>query len=239
MSAVGEQASRIEGSVFYRERIALPPGAEVTVQLEDISRADAPAEVLATVTMSPKSGPPYDFFIDYDPAQIDERMRYALRAAIRVGDRLMFTNTEFIDAFGGNPVQVLVQRVPSAITPEGPALENTLWQLQTLAGETAPVGSQGKSIDLQFDGEGQRAGGFSGCNRYSGGYQREGNSSHGSPLSFGLMAGTMMACPDVGDLEQVYLKALGDVDGFRIEQDVLALLMGDAVIATYRAQGEP
>ena len=32
----------IEGEVLYRERILLPPGAQLTVQLEDISRSAIP-----------------------------------------------------------------------------------------------------------------------------------------------------------------------------------------------------
>jgi hypothetical protein len=35
------------GTVSYREHIALPPGATVMVRLQGVSRADAPAEVLA------------------------------------------------------------------------------------------------------------------------------------------------------------------------------------------------
>lgn len=40
----------IQGNVTYRERIALPDDAKVTVTLEDVSLADAPAEVLSRQT---------------------------------------------------------------------------------------------------------------------------------------------------------------------------------------------
>lgn len=43
----------VTGTVTYRERIALPPGATVTVRLQDVSRADAPAEVLAEEMIVP------------------------------------------------------------------------------------------------------------------------------------------------------------------------------------------
>lgn len=46
----------IEGTVFYRERMMLPPGVEVEVQLQDISRADAMARVIATVSQVPEGG---------------------------------------------------------------------------------------------------------------------------------------------------------------------------------------
>lgn len=107
--------ARIEGAVFYRERIMLPPGAAVEVQLQDISRADAMATVLATVLLTPQGGPPYDFAIEYDPGRIDPRMRYALRATISLDEQLLFSSNEYIDPFGETPVQILVQRVPEAV----------------------------------------------------------------------------------------------------------------------------
>ena len=103
--------AQIEGTVFYRERIALPPNAVVEVQLEDVSRSDAPATVMAVVTLNSEQGPPYAFSIDYSPDQIDSRMTYALRATIRVDDKLRFINTEYINPFSGNPVEVLVRGV--------------------------------------------------------------------------------------------------------------------------------
>jgi putative lipoprotein len=113
-SSAGQAMAQIEGTVFYRERIALPPHAVVEIQLEDVSRPDALATVMATVTLNSKSGPPYAFSIDYDPTQIDSRMTYALRATIRVDDKLMFTTMDYTDPFSGNPVSVLVRRVPTS-----------------------------------------------------------------------------------------------------------------------------
>jgi putative lipoprotein len=230
------ETARIEGQITYRERMMLPPGAEVEIQLQDISRADAMATVLATVTLTPESGPPYPFAIEYDPANIDSRMRYALRATITVGDKMMFATTDYIDAFSGNPVEVLVRRVAAPVNADAASLEGAPWTLLTLGGETAALGSGGKPVDLQFSAEGNRASGFSGCNRYTGGYAREGTSQHGSPLSFGNMAGTMMACADGAEIEQTYLQMLGRVDAFRVQGKTLSLLQGDQVLATFQAQ---
>jgi len=111
----GEAKARIEGSVVYRERMMLPPEAQIEVQFQDISQADALASVLATVQIAPRGGPPYAFAIDYDPGRIDKRRRYALRASISVGENLMFTSTDYIDPFGGNPVEILVRRVAEPV----------------------------------------------------------------------------------------------------------------------------
>jgi len=226
--------AQIKGSVYYRERIMLPPGAEVEVQLLDISKADAMATVLASLMMTPEGGPPYAFAIEYDPATIDQRMRYALRATISMQDKLMFTTTDYIDPFSGNPVDVLVRRAPSPPQQSGPTLEQQAWVLQTLAGEPAGMGAGDKSLDIQFQADGMRVAGFSGCNRYSGSYTRDGVSQHGSPLQFGLMAGTMMACAGGGEIEQKYLQMLTKVTAFRLTNGSLSLLAGAEVLATYQ-----
>ncbi len=226
--------SVIRGQVFYRERMMLPPGSEIEVQLQDISRADAMATVMASVMLDAEGGPPYDFAIDYDPARIDPRMRYALRATISRGARLLFTTTDYIDPFAGGDVEVLVRRVAEPVSREVPALEGTVWVLQTLGGEPAPTGASGRPVDFQLLAEEGRVGGFSGCNRYTGSYGRDGVSAQGSPLSFGPLAGTMMACEEGGELEQRYLKALAAVTAFRLDGDGLALLAGDDVVATFQ-----
>jgi putative lipoprotein len=224
----------IKGQVVYRERMMLPPEAEIEVQLQDISRADAMATIMATVLLKAEGGPPYPFSIEYNPAQIDPRMRYALRATISVEDQLLFTSTDYIDPFGdGSPVEVLVRRVAEPVSRGGPALEGTVWQLQTLRGEPAAPGAEGKPVDLELLAETSRVGGFSGCNRYMGSYSKEGATERGSPLSFGPLAGTMMACQQGGELEQQYLKSLGGVTAFTIEGDVLSLLSGNDIVATF------
>ena len=226
----------INGSVIYRERMMLPPGAELEVQLEDISRADAPATVLASVLITPEGGPPYPFSIDYDPAEIDSRMLYALRARIELEGRLLFTNTEFIDAFGGNPVEVMVQRVPGERNQAEPQLEDVEWELLALEGRDSIAGSDGRLPDLTFVADEQRAAGFSGCNRYFGSYLREGVSEHGSPLSFGPLAGTMMACADGSELERDFLAGLARVNGFHFDGAELVLLQDGRELARFRAR---
>ena len=89
----------IEGSVFYRERIMLPPNAEITVTLEDVSRMDVAADVIATTTFPAVGGPPWGFTLEYDSASIDSRHRYAVRAWVEMNGQLMFTNTMQIPAF--------------------------------------------------------------------------------------------------------------------------------------------
>jgi len=114
LAPVGSK-SVVSGAVFYRERIALPPDARIIVKLVDVSRADAPAVVLAEQEIAPEGSVPVAFELEYDPARIDERMSYAVQARIEAGGRLMFTTTEMIPVITRDSptedVQVLVRRV--------------------------------------------------------------------------------------------------------------------------------
>ncbi len=47
LSACGSSSKEsVTGTVTYLQRIALPPDAVVTIRIEDVSKADAPAEVI-------------------------------------------------------------------------------------------------------------------------------------------------------------------------------------------------
>lgn len=104
----------ISGEVWYRERIALMPGAKVVVTLEDVSRADAPATAITDYTyVVDGKAPPYPFKLVYSPSAIDERMTYALRAKILKDGKLLFINTERVDPFAGEPgepVRIMVTK---------------------------------------------------------------------------------------------------------------------------------
>lgn len=76
----------VTGTVTYRERIALPPDAVITVQLQDVSLADAPAVVMGEQVI-PAEGRqvPIPFAVPYDPAQIQPGRSYSLAARIEDG----------------------------------------------------------------------------------------------------------------------------------------------------------
>jgi len=63
-------AQAIKGTATYRERMALPAGSIFELTLEDVSRADAPALVIATSRIASPGNPPIAFSMPYDPARI-------------------------------------------------------------------------------------------------------------------------------------------------------------------------
>ena len=89
---VVENTQVISGTVSYRERIALPENAVVTVTLEDISLADAPSTVIATQEFTTDGKQvPFAFELSYDNDKIKANHRYNMRAAIHVDGKLRFT----------------------------------------------------------------------------------------------------------------------------------------------------
>ena len=73
----------VKGTATFRERMVLPPNAVFEAQLEDVSRMDAPAEVIARTALKSLGNPPFAFEIPYDPARIQSNHSYSVRGRIR------------------------------------------------------------------------------------------------------------------------------------------------------------
>ena len=102
----------LDGEVFYLQRIALPPSATLSVSLQDVSLADAPAVVLDEQKDPVKGQVPLPFHLSYDPAQVKPGHRYSVSARIEVNGELMFITTEnHAVQLDGNDPQPLKIRV--------------------------------------------------------------------------------------------------------------------------------
>ncbi|WP_422059191.1 YbaY family lipoprotein [Sphingopyxis sp.] len=92
----------VTGSIAYRERIALPPTAQIEVRLDDVSLADAPARNMATQSFAAEGKQvPFAFSLTVDRADIDPRHSYAVAARITDADGtlLFITDTRNSVAF--------------------------------------------------------------------------------------------------------------------------------------------
>jgi uncharacterized lipoprotein YbaY len=127
----------LSGTVTYLLRIALAPDAVVEVTLQDVSKADAPAEVISTQKIETKGAQvPISYALKYDPAKIDAKNTYAVRATITEGGKLTWTSTKRYPVLTrGAPVdsvEIIVEQVPqasAAATPDSatlPALTGVL-----------------------------------------------------------------------------------------------------------------
>jgi putative lipoprotein len=91
--AVSAPFGTVTGTVTYLQRIALPDDAVLTVELQDTSRADAPAFVLAQQQFATNGRQvPFAFALNYDTGSIAVNGRYTVRATIRLGDELIWTS---------------------------------------------------------------------------------------------------------------------------------------------------
>jgi putative lipoprotein len=226
--------------VFYRERMLLPPTAELKVTFEDGAKMDVAAEKIAEATVPIQGAPPYRVTLSYDPSKLGVQGRYGVRARIENEGQLMFTSTQMNPAFGvdgskdgapNDPVKVLVSRVAAARRPNAPALTDTRWVLVKLRGEGATLGAGGKAPFFTLTAEEQRISGFAGCNQMTGGYQVDGNK-----LSFSKIAMTMKACSEGMDLEHEVGKALEETRSYEISADALRLLSKDGTtVAEFKA----
>jgi uncharacterized lipoprotein YbaY len=120
----------LSGTVTYLLRIALAPDAVVEVTLQDVSKADAPAEVISTQTIETQGAQvPIAYSLKYDPAKIDAKNTYAVRATITEGGQLTWTSTKRYPVLTrGAPVdnvEIIVEQIPqtsAAATPDSAAL---------------------------------------------------------------------------------------------------------------------
>jgi len=114
----------------------------------------------------------------------------------------------------------------SAETP----LLDTHWKLVALNGAAIEIHpEQRRDVHLKFGPEEGRVSGFAGCNTINGSYETDAGN-----LNFGLLATTMMACPQL-DQETEFLKALEGIKHFSILGESLALSDDGSVVARFKA----
>lgn len=106
-----------------------------------------------------------------------------------------------------------------ATTGSSSPLRNTYWKLVSLGADPVLPVERQREAHLVLAATETRVSGSGGCNRITGSFELDGDR-----LSFGRMAGTMMACPSGMDVEQRFLKTLGQVARWRVDGKRLHLL---------------
>jgi putative lipoprotein len=204
----------LSGEVLYRERIALPENAVVSVQLADVSRMDAAADVIGEQEISPAGQVPVKFEIRFNDSKITKNMTYALQARITVDGELWFINDTHhgVDPLASEAQTILVKRVAQDSTD---ALRGVEWTLVSIEGfGELPDNPVTFSIDNE-----ERAGGRGPCNGYFGSAKIDGEA-----VSLSQIGATQMACePARMKAERAYFDALGEVKAYAIDDGQLVL----------------
>jgi heat shock protein HslJ len=129
---------------------------------------------------------------------------------------------------------LMVQCKSTHVSTSKPSFENTHWRLLEMNGN--PIITLDASRDVHITmatekGE-PRITGFAGCNSLTGGYTLSGDK-----VKF-VIATTKMMCPEEQmAVEDFLLKALSSATSYKIEGDVLELLDGQTMLATFKAIG--
>lgn len=244
LATADEAGGHLKGQATYRERMALPPSAVFEATLEDVSRANARAEVIGRARIEQPPNPPIPFDIAYDTSRIDPRHSYTVRARIVADGKLFFTTDQHYPVLTGghgNDVSLLLKRVAAPSSNGGTVtsptagaarLENTYWRLTQLGDTAITAASKQQAAHLILYSQTRLVSGSGGCNRVTGSYQL-----NGEQLIFSHMAGTMMACITGMDTEKAFLQALGRVNKWRITGRRLDLRDADGkVIASLEAR---
>lgn len=224
---------RIDGSVNYPRRIALPDDAMLTVELLDVSKADAKTARLARLSL-PGGGRqlPLQFELPYYQADIQPSHRYSVRATLTSsGGELLYTTAQpaaVLTQGSGNKVQLELQQVQSR---SDSALENTYWKLTAIGAHPVQVQpNEREAYLLLLDG---RVSGSSGCNKLMG------NFTHRAPgeLHMGPLGSTGMACPpNMMEQEAALVAVFARATRYQITGDTLVLMDADAMLARFEAR---
>jgi putative lipoprotein len=234
--------ARLVGTVLYRERMALPADATVEVRLEDVSRADAPAEVLAEQTIATEDRQvPIAFELRYAAEAIRPDRRYGIRAVIRgpAGELLFTTTTPHAVLENGAPsqdIEIVLQRAANepnlgagAPSPVDDVLFGA-WLLVTFqeASGLEEAVADGQRYTIEFTPDG-RFSGQADCNRYFGGYMRPAPGR----LEMSDVGTTLAACPPESRSTD-FLRAIGTATRYELAGPELKLFGGGDVLTFVR-----
>jgi putative lipoprotein len=233
----------LSGTVTYPQRIALPENAMITVQLVEVSRAGAPAVILASQQI-PVAGRqvPVAWTLNYDPSWLAPTGRHTVRATITVNGRLSWTSDTAITVGQPNQptenLEIRVVQVQPAPAAPGLKLEGTAWELEAVvvSGQSTPVSTTPQTRPtVAFSADGTRVSGNTGCNGFGGSYTTQGNT-----LTVANLVSTLRACePDISQLEARFVRLLSTAQRFEADATTLRIVSAEGTLVFRRASATP
>lgn len=117
-------------------------------------------------------------------------------------------------------------------TVETDSVLDTYWTLVSLEGQDVQRPQNTQTAFIRFEEGKTSVHGFTGCNRFFGKYELNGQN-----LALSGLGSTRMACPDM-DQENQLMDILSRVDSYRISGEVLTLYANGTAVATFMAGTE-
>lgn len=209
----------LTGSVTYQERVTLPDGAKLRVNLVTLEGGT----LIAGASDAVNGRPPHDFTLNVRSA-VPAGTQLGLVAGIEVGGRTILRNDRPVPVVPGIGGSVTIPLHRSTVSTAPPpdaeplpdlALPGTSWRVTSVSG--TPARERGISFSISPD---LRIGGTGGCNSYF----AEASIESGK-ITFGPIAATRMACaPELMTEEANYFTALAGVAGYELTGSSLHLL---------------
>ncbi|RWO26817.1 MAG: META domain-containing protein [Mesorhizobium sp.] len=218
----------LKGEVMYRERIALPPNAVLSVPLADVSLAEATAAVIGERKVAPAGQVPIKFEISFDPQVIRPHMTYALQARITVDDRLLFISDmrHQVDPLSDAPI--MLKMVTSSEQPASAPVVGQIWLIEYIDGIGVIAEPQ---ATFRID-EAGKAGGSGPCNVYFATAKVD-----GSTIAISDIGSTFKACaPETMAEEKALFEALAKAASYHVDAGKLIIVdKDDRVILRFNA----
>ncbi|TIT02249.1 YbaY family lipoprotein [Mesorhizobium sp.] len=223
----------LKGEVMYRERIALPPNAVLSVQLADVSLADAPAAVIGEHKVAPAGQVPIKFKISFDPQVIRLGMTYALQARITVDDRLLFISDtrHQVDPLSDAPQTIMLKMVTSSEKPAAAPVLGQSWLVEYIDG-IGVIAEPQATFRIDEAGKAGKAGGSGPCNVYFATAKVD-----GSTIAISDIGSTFKACaPEIMAEEKALFEALAKAASYHVDAGKLVIAdKDDRVILRFNA----
>lgn len=215
----------LSGEVTYRERIALPPGASLTVGLVDLA-APATPRIAAKAALASPGEVPLNFNLNFDDSVLTAGASYGIVAEISgENGAVWFRNAEpyAVDPRApAGPILVIVAftgetHATTPAAPVTPAILDITWVADSIGGNPVAPNIQ-SSLSIAAD---MRAGGRGGCNSWF----AQAELGEGT-LAFSAVAATRMACVSEAATAQetAWFAALAATRLYRLDGDKLVLL---------------
>ena len=230
------QRTTIAAELFYRERIALPPGAVAVAALEVAGSGTVVAETRDELA---DRSVPVAVTLDVDRLQLPQDAGLVFRGSIEVDGapvwqsepRPVDLTSETIDLGSVMLRAVAEPDMTDVNTPVASSLDGT-WVVEDILGGGI-IDSSRVTLDFStLDFSEKRVAGRASCNSYQGTWSLE-----EGQLSIVDVAVTMMACPEaLMNQERRFLDALDSTDGMRFD-DTGALFLtsgGDDLLRARR-----
>jgi len=108
-------SAALKVSVSYRERMLLPPGCTLFVDLINVSHLDPKHNGVAGAFIPVKAAPPFRATLRYDPDRVLEQLHYAVAARIELKGQVLFSGSTRLQPLSwpkDKPVEITVARPP-------------------------------------------------------------------------------------------------------------------------------